>query len=342
MSTIQDVARHAHVGVGTVSRVLNGNGYVKESTREKVEKAIKELNYTPNEMAKNLFFHRNGIVAVIVPKLSHPFFAEFADAAEEELCKYGFQMMLCNTWNKENNEQTFLEMLKQKRVDGLIMGAHTLDVSAYHNIDRPIVALDREIGFGIPCVSVDHASGGRMAAEEIVRAGCKEVVQMASDEMVIGPFRSRHSEFEKVLKKNGILCHNYVMEWNAFDNNHYAQAAKEIMDLYPDADGYFGTDIGVLNIIRSAQERGKCYPDEFKAVAYDGTGLSELCYPRLTTIAQPIEKLAKECVRLVVNQIRGEKAKEEHVLVNVELRTGDSTKPFIKKRNKNVSNKNAE
>jgi len=98
MATIQDVAKHAHVGVGTVSRVLNGKGYVKETTRQKIEASIEALNYTPNEMARNLFFRKCGIVAVIVPEVSHPFFAQFVSEAEKFLCEEGFQTMICNTY----------------------------------------------------------------------------------------------------------------------------------------------------------------------------------------------------------------------------------------------------
>ncbi len=96
---IKDVARRAGVGVGTVSRMLNDSGYVAEETREKIEIAMKELNYIPNELARNLYHKRTGIIAVLVPNVSNPFFAEFVDYAESELYAAGYKMMLCNTAN---------------------------------------------------------------------------------------------------------------------------------------------------------------------------------------------------------------------------------------------------
>ena len=98
MTTIQDVAKHAGVGAATVSRVLSGNGYVKQTTRERVLRSIEELNYTPNEMARNLFHGKSGIVAVIIPELSHPFFSEMVSAIEVGLCNLGYQTMVCNTF----------------------------------------------------------------------------------------------------------------------------------------------------------------------------------------------------------------------------------------------------
>ena len=108
MATIQDVAKHAQVGVGTVSRVLSGKGYVKAETRQKIQASIEELNYTPNEMARNLFFQKSGIVAVIVPEVAHPFFAQFVNAAEMVLCEKGYQTMICNTYYEQNYEQRYL------------------------------------------------------------------------------------------------------------------------------------------------------------------------------------------------------------------------------------------
>ena len=93
MATIQDVAKRAQVGVATVSRVLNDSGYVKAETKEKIQRAIKELNYTPNAVARNLYHRKTGIAALLVPEISHPYFAEFIDAAETALYSYGYQCM---------------------------------------------------------------------------------------------------------------------------------------------------------------------------------------------------------------------------------------------------------
>lgn len=209
MATIQDVARHAQVGVGTVSRVLSGKGYVKQETREKIEKSIAELNYTPNQMARNLFFHRSGIVAVIVPDAGHPFFAQLVNAVEAALCEKGYQTMICNTYYEKNYELRYLDMLKQQRVDGIIFGSHTTqDISRYRNIQRPIVALDRRLGDEIPCVASDHRAGGKLAAEELIRSGCKKVVQVGDIEakdQVFTPSQLRYQVFADTIDRKSVV-----------------------------------------------------------------------------------------------------------------------------------------
>lgn len=328
MTTIQDVARHAHVGAATVSRVLNGSGYVKDATREKVLKAIKELNYTPNEMARNLYHRKSGIVAIIVPEISHPFFAEFINAAEIALCNHGYQSMICNTWKDQNYEARYLEILKQQRVDGIITGSHTLDIKHYQSTDRPIIALDRDLGPGIPCVAVDHVEGGRMAAEELIRAGCKNVLQCTGTDTISTPSNARHETFDRVMKEHGITCHNYVQKQNMFDYSYYDRISDEITDKYPDVDGFFATDGLALSLIRASMKKGRCYPKDFKVVAYDGTYISRLIYPSVTTIVQPINELAVQCVQLMMELIQERVPEEKNRKLKVTLRRGESTEKF--------------
>lgn len=325
MATIQDVAKHAHVGVATVSRVLNGTGYVREETREKVLSAIAELNYTPNEMAKNLYRNRTGIVAVIVPDTKHPFFAEFVNAAEHALSHRGIQTMVCNAWHQAASETHCLDMLKQKRVDGVIFGAHSLDIADYQSTDRPIVALDRDLGPQIPCVAVDHILGGRLAAEELLRSGCKTVLQFGGLQSITSPSNQRHAEFARIMAEHGVTCYQEVPEWSADHYGANLELVRRCLDKYPDVDGIFGTDLVAMSALKAAQERGLRVPEDLKIVAYDGTGILKMAQPELTVIAQPIAALAQECVRLMSELIEGNRPAQTHVELDVELVRARST-----------------
>lgn len=329
MATIQDVARYANVGAATVSRVLSGNGYVKDETRQKVEAAIKALDYTPNAMARNLFFRKSGIVAVIVPEVSHPFFAEFVNSAEAALCEKGYQTMICNTYYEKNFELRYLEMLKQQRVDGIIFGGHTLDTSHFEEIFRPIVALDRDMGNHIPCVAADHIEGGRMAAEELIKAGCRNVVQFGGrygKYKVSTPSNMRHSVFEQIMEEHGIPCYSHMMKWNSINIGSYRIAVKEALDICPDMDGAFGTDWIMMALRQALMERGRRVPEDVKLIAYDGTSAMSLVTPSITYIAQPIVELAQQAVRLVVDLIEGRSDGHENVILPVVLHRGESTK----------------
>ncbi len=329
MVTIQDVAKHANVGVGTVSRVLSGKGYVKDETRKKIQASIETLNYTPNERARNLFFRKSGIVAVIVPEMAHPFFAQFVSASESVLCEMGYQTMICNTYYEQNYERRYLEMLKQQRVDGIIFGAHTaLDVTLYADVDMPIVAMDRNLGEHIPCVSSDHESGGLMAAAEMIRSGCRHVVQLMGvrgEDKVATPSSERHRIFKDVLSGAGIRCSPFYIKWHLSDYSYYQKVADEIFEAYPDVDGIFATDLTIMAVHQWAGARKKRIPEELKLVSYDGTNGVRLIRPRVTIIAQPIERLAREAVKLVVDLIDGKPLKNKKIKLPVFLIPGETT-----------------
>lgn len=337
MPTIQDVARQAGVGAATVSRVLNGTGYVKSETRERILQAIEELHYTPNEIARNLFYQRSGIVAVIIPELAHPFVAELVNAMEAQLCDAGYQTMVCNTFYEKNYEQRYLDMLKRRMVDGIIFAAHTsLDVSQYQNLDLPILGFDRILGPDIPCVCADHEAGGRLAAEELLGAGCKNVLQFVgafhgkeqapgAKEWVVTPADQRHIVFRQIMEQHGIPCRHALEPHSILSSDHARLAAEEALREHPDVDGVFGTDLFAMACLHYALEHGKQVPRDLKIIAYDGTNATNFMTPSLTTICQPFQALAKEAVRIMLQLIQGEPVEEKRMVLPVTLRRGRTT-----------------
>lgn len=325
MASIRDVAKEAGVGVGTVSRLLNDSGYVSEEARAKIEYAMKKLDYTPNELARNLYHKKTGIIAVLVPNVSNPFFAEFVDYVEAELYKSGFKMMLCNTVKERNAESEYLDMLKRHIVDGVITGVHSLDVEEYKKIRKPIVALDRYLGENIPVVSVNHKEGGRLAAETLVLNGCKNILHFRGATEVESPYHERHYEFERVMNENNIHTICYELEWNRFDSEYYREAVEDVFSQGMEFDGVFGVDRLVIECMNETIRRHKKVPRDVKFVAYDGTYITEMVEPKLTAIVQPIEGLAKESVRLIQRLLSGKTYKNKNVILDVKLRKGNTT-----------------
>ena len=219
MASIKDVAKKAHVGVGTVSRLLNGSGYVSDETRNKIERVMKELNYTPNELARNLYHKKTGIIAVLVPNVLNPFFAEFVDYVEGELYHAGFKMMLCNTAKEVNAEMEYLDMLNRHIVDGVITGVHSLEVEEYKKIQKPIVALDRYLGEHIPVVAVNHRNGGRLAALTLIKNGCTKILHFKGATEVKSPYHERHFEFERIVQENHIQIYSCLLYTSLLRNN---------------------------------------------------------------------------------------------------------------------------
>ncbi|MCR5008233.1 MAG: LacI family DNA-binding transcriptional regulator [Oribacterium sp.] len=327
MAGIQNVAKKAGVGIGTVSRVINKNGYVSEETRKKVEKAIEELNYTPNEIARNLIQNRTNIIAVIVPDVAYPYFAELTSEVEKCLRKHGYKAMICNTSEEKSNEQVYLDMLSRNMVDGILTATHSLNTENYIKTHKPIVSFDTiEVEGEIPVITVDHKRGGKLAAQELLNAGCRKILQFRNREIPEHiTFFERHEEFEKTIKKAGAECINVYVNWNDFNLKHNESLIEECIKKYPEADGFFSTDAAVLNYMKIAQLNGIKIPEDMKFVAYDGTSMVFSAYPTVTVIAQPIKELASSGVELLLDIINGKKPEKYRITHKVKLIKGMTT-----------------
>ena len=173
-TTIADVAALAGVGVGSVSRVLNGSSAVSESTREAVMKAVKTLHYTPNSMAKRLREQRAGVIALMVPIVYHPFFAQFIDCVASEVVNYGYSVLLVASQQHVEKENEIIQKIKRKEVDGAIFVTHYLhDEEEIRGL--PLVSIDRHLSLEVPCVTSNNYDATKLALEYLKEKGCKKI-----------------------------------------------------------------------------------------------------------------------------------------------------------------------
>lgn len=324
MASIRDVAKEAGVGVGTVSRALNGTGYVSPATRKKIEKASRKLNYTPNELARNLYRNKSGIVGVIVPDLDHPFFSCLVKHIEMELYRQGYKTMVCNAVGISDREREYLDMLERNIVDGIITGSHCLDGEEYLKQEKPIVSIDRDFGPKIPIVGSDHAMGGRLAAELMLRNRRRKVLQISG----VSPHifaNERHLEFRKILEENHVEVLNVVMDWNIFQWEAFYKAASDIMAEYPDIDGIFAGDLGAVACMNVAQQKGMQIPGDLCLIGFDATNVTRMVYPHITSIRQNVELLAELSVNTLLDQIEQRKNVPHRQILDVDIQYGNTT-----------------
>lgn len=332
MASITDVAKQAGVGVGTVSRVLSGNGYVSDKTKAKVMKAIKELHYVPNELARNLIQKKSNTIAVIVPDISNYFFSSLINEFEQKLRILGYKTLLCNSYGEKTNEKSYLELLDRNLVDGIITASSLLSNASYAEIKKPIVSLDSILSDDIPMVCADHRNGGRIAAEMLIQAGCKHVIQFrdsidsqiksrgANTSVTVEyfPYALRHTEFQKVIEDAGIR-YDEILTNGAVSLNEQRICAEQGFKLFSDIDGVFATDIMALQYAHVAMLNGKRIPEDLKIIAYDGTDIIKLFYPDVSAIVQPIADIADIAVKLLMKQINGEVIEKKQWILPVSV-----------------------
>ena len=322
VTTIKDVAKHAGVGIATVSRVLNGSGYVSENSRKRIEEAIKELNFIPNERARNLSRKKTGIVGVIIPDFQTPFYASFIRQVEIELYNYGYKTMVCNTVKISDREKEYIDMLDRNMVDGIITCALSVENKVYQKIDKPIVSMDHDLGPQIPLIHSDHRKGGRLLAEYLVAKGCKRVIQLGGLFQVNTPSNDRYYEFERVMNKHHVSIRTLEVEWNQMDYSYYVNRMQQYMQEIREADGIFASDMGAIALYHFATDMGIHVPKQLKIVGYDGTDFTRMVTPVMTSVCQNIPLIAKQCVDTIIKLIQGEDGIDYHQIIDVYLQEG--------------------
>ncbi|MGL5956457.1 MAG: LacI family DNA-binding transcriptional regulator [Brevinema sp.] len=323
MANIRDVARLAKTSPMTVSRVIQGKSYVAVKTKRKIEQAIKELNYVPNELARNLFKKRTYLLGVLIPDVSHPFFSTLVRHIEIQCYNLGYKVLLCNAIHQTNQEKKYTDILKHHKVDGIILGSHTLDAQEYIDLGIPIVAIDRIIAPNIPVVSSNHEQGGRLVAELLLRNNCKQVLQFSGIQKLQTPSNQRYKIVEQLLKKNNIEIQTIYLEWNNFEFDYLSNKIHETFALFPDTDAIFAVDYVAAICLKILQNIGKKVPQEVQVIGYDGGYVANIL--DMTTIEQPIENIAKCCVKILKKLIDNKKLENYMIQHNVVLKKGGTT-----------------
>jgi LacI family sucrose operon transcriptional repressor len=326
-TSIADVAKYAGVSVTTVSRVLNKRGYISEQTYQKVYDAIEHLDYYPNQLARSLFTKRTFTIGFLLPFVSYPFFASLTEQIEMTLYKKGYKLLICDTIGTEHRERDYLKMLRENKVDGIIIGNHTLDFEEYLKVSMPIVAFDIKLGTKIPAITSDHRKGGALAARKLIENGCRKVVQLKgfSREGVITT--ERHDEFEKQMKMHNVECNTIQLgkEDINFRLDEHRHMIHEIFEEHKNIDGFFAVDIVAARVLKYAMEKGIRVPQDLRIVGYDGTLLTQLTYPTITTVRQSCKSIAESIVKIMEKLIEGKKVPDQITYCDVELVEGGTT-----------------
>lgn len=324
MASISDVAKLAGVSQSTVSLVCNNKGYVSPKTREKIERAMAELHYTPSALGRNLKMRSSGIIGIIVPDISHPFFSTFLKYAEKSLYRRGYKTMVCGTAGRQDVEEAYLQMLERRTMDGIIMGAHSQKVERYLQTDRPIVALDRFLSDDIPVVRANKVQMAEKAARLLLARGRRHIAQIVSSYTVPNFELEKDETFARLMVQGGARVTDISVGYNTFTEEEYALAAQRLFRRCPDVDGIVGTDMAILACLAEAKRREIRVPDDLSLVAIDGTFVTRNGGMTLTAIVQPLEAMAEQAVEQVLQLLEGDAKKRECPPFAVTVQEGES------------------
>lgn len=322
MASINDVAKLAKVSKSTVSLVINKTGYVSEETRSRVEAAIQELEYTPSRLAQGLSKNHSGLIAVVVPDVAHPYFSTLIRSIEQRLAQQEYMTILCSAKENEVTERWYVEMLNRKIVDGIITAGHTIDQEAYKKSERPIVSVDRYISDTIPIVQADHSQAARFASELLLRAGCQKVAHFVGLPDIDVQSHIFNKNLEEYLVKAGVKVTPIFINHNTFHFSEYIDQANRFFESQNQVDGIVGVDASILACFQRAVQQNISVPEKIKMVAYDGTYLTRMHTPIITSVVQPIEQIGECAADLIVRIIQGHTPEKKKYIFPVHIREG--------------------
>ncbi|WP_284139093.1 MULTISPECIES: LacI family DNA-binding transcriptional regulator [unclassified Virgibacillus] len=303
MSTIRDVAKQASVSVATVSRVINQSGYVHIKTKERVEKVIKQLNYQPNDVARSLYKGRSKMVALLVPDIMNPFFPQLARAVEDVASKYGYTFVLCNTDDEKEKELAYLNALRQKSVDGMIIVSSKLSQEDVSDITTPMIALDRKISIDIDLVTVNNQDGAQQAVRFLMQKGCQRIGHICGPENASSS-KARLKGYLDVVKNEPWFSSGYIRS-GKYGFEAAFEATKKMLTEHPDIDGLFAAnDLMAVGALKAAEQLGYRVPDDLSIIGFDGIGIGKATKPAITTMAQPIYEIGATAAEMLITRIQ--------------------------------------
>ncbi|MFQ6066492.1 MAG: LacI family DNA-binding transcriptional regulator [bacterium] len=329
--TIREVALRAGVSTSTVGRVVGNYGYVSEQTRRKVLKAMKEIGYYPNIIARSLKTSRTQTIAYLVPSITNPFFSRIASSIEDLASAHQYNLILCNAGTKADKLRKITTMLLENRVAGVIHSLPSTDalhnlVEIFQNTHIPIVAGSGSHKFTeVDMVMADDVQGARDATRFLIELGHSHIALLAVKNSTTSKLRTQG--YREAFQKTGYKPdEEYIMEGPGFSEDSGYTLMKVLLGRSrPPTAVIAFNDVMAVGAIRAVEEEGLSIPEDISLVGFDDT-IARLTQPRLTSVALPMEEIGRVAIRILLDRIEGkDKGEPKKVLLREKLVVRDST-----------------
>jgi LacI family transcriptional regulator len=329
MVTIYDVAKRAGVGIATVSRVLNDAPSVSEAKRQKVLKAIEELNYQPNSTARNLARGDTYTIGVMSPFISQPWFSDRIKGIQDTLTPTDYDLVVFSIGTPEQMMQQFNSMSKFKFVSGMIiisMGVVDEDVQRFQQWKVPVVLLDSDHP-ELSSVIIDDVGGGFRATRHLIELGHQCIAFVGGE--FSSPFRfttdaERYQGYAKALHEAGVPVSQDYIFTSAYDHDSGYAAAKQLLTLpTPPTAVFAANDVVALGVLEAAVDAGLKIPDDLSIIGHDDNMLAN--YYQLTTVFQSFYQSGIHAANLLLNILNDNATERQSITVRGDLILRNST-----------------
>lgn len=328
--TVYDIAREAGVSPATVSRVLTGSANVSAQKKERVQSVIQKYNYKPNAIARSLIKEESKMIGLILPDITNPFFAELFQQMENYTLRLGYSILLCNAMNDNyanitNLESFYLKTLVEQHVDGIVLMGGRVNESKTNRAHAqevvevmdhvPVVMINGRMT-GVDCYRVvsDERDGLFQAIDYLYNLGHRKIgfiggmKGITSTDIKLRAFQSRVKEYGMTCEKGWVIPGTYSVG-SGFD------AMNQLLNSHELPTAVLAVNDSVAaGALKAAQKRGVSVPGDISIVGFDGTYITDIVTPELTTVRHDYESIARAAIDDIVQKSDRTGARRELLL----------------------------
>lgn len=326
--TLADVAALSGVSKSTVSQYLNQRfEYMSQATKKKIEDAIQELQYQPNYLARSLKQKRTSMIGVIVANIMHQMSTEISRAIEDYFNKHDIHAIICNADDDPEKEKQYIEMLRAKQVDGLIIFPTGKNTALYQKMEAeeyPVVFMDRLVeGIRIPSVMVNNAEATNEAAAHLIHKGHKRIV-IITPPLTISPRVERVAGFKQAMADNQL-----PMNSESVISTDISEVQSEMKRLFSKENAptamIAGNDRVLMEMLAFFKREKISIPEEVSLIVFDNIPFAHFYHPAITSIIQPSFEMGTFAADLLMNAILKKETMKDHTRFLCKLELREST-----------------
>jgi len=316
--TIKDIAQKARVSHATVSRVLNNSGYVKDETREKVNKVIKDMNYTPSAIARSLSRSKTNTIGVIVPDINNLFFGEIIKGITEIADAHNLNIILCDTDENKDKELKAISVLKGQRIQGLIITptcfkeeGNKENINALKKLGIPIILIDGHVEYlDFSGVFINHIKGAYDGTATLIESGHTKIAIITGD-MNSRPAKERLLGYEKALEANNIPINNDYIFYGDYKHETAYVITKKILKMDNRPTAIFVTsNTMILGCIKAFYEEKLDIPKDMAIIAFDKVDMLNIIGMNISFINGPSIELGRIGMKMLLENLNSDQNTE--------------------------------
>ncbi|TJX13851.1 LacI family transcriptional regulator [Tissierella creatinini] len=324
-ATIKDVAKLAEVSISTVSRVINESKPVSPEARRRVLKAIEDLGYKPNEIARSLVTKKSNLIGVIVDDIGNSYVAQIVRGIEEIGRMYKYDILLCSSYGNEESELRFMQLLMQKQVEGMIIVSEIETKKITESVKKykiPFVYLNRFYDIlQTPTVTLDNELASIIMVKHLLELGHKNILYISNGNNIERTIEKYKVKGYKETVNNAGLT-PIIYNVNGYKIEDAYNAGSEIINIIKNNNItaiYCCQDELAIGLINYLYDNNIKVPDELSVVGYGDIGISSIYRPKLTTIKEPYYDLGAVAIRRILKELKGESIDEQTIKLPVQL-----------------------